>query len=173
MVKAVAYKPVLSKSDVYQGSVSTNYQKDQTTGELFKTSGNNVKTIIPEMFASAQFISDFSDGSGAINDVYTVPAGKVFIILGISATTSFQASSYGNSGLVDYKSAAGVRKARLCGGYGSDTAGSYTHNLSWASLLVMDSGEYIECGSSNAKVKVFCSVYGYEVKKSEYLGVFN
>lgn len=171
MAKGVAYKPIKSAGDVYQGSVSTNYQKDQTTGELFKTSGMNVRTIIPEMYKTATIAGDFGDASASTDVFYTVPAGKVFIVLQIAATSSCEASSYGNNThlYVTYKNV----DFHLSGGYGSTAGGIFAHSINTSSLMVLNAGDSFKLLTSNAKTKIWASVIGYLIDKSEYLGVFN
>lgn len=172
MAKAVVFKsPKVSVKDVYQSSVGTNYQRDQVTGELFKTSGNNVKTILPEMFRTAKFAGDFGDASASSNVFYTVPTGKVFIVLQIAATSSCEASSFGNNTHL-YVSRGGT-EFHLSGGYGTTTGGIFSHSINTSSILVLNEGDYFKVSTSNAKVKIWASVCGYLVEKSEYLGIFN
>lgn len=170
--KAVVYKPIgTAINDKYQTSVSTNYVRDQITGELFKTSGLNVRTIIPEMFRSAKFVGDFGDASASSDVFYTVPAGKVFIVLQVAATSSCEANSFGNNTHL-YVTYNGT-DFHLSGGYGTTAGGIFAHSINTASILVCDEGDSFKVSTSNAKVKIWASVCGYEIDKSEYLGTFN
>ena len=94
MAKATIYKPILSKNDVYQESVNTNYQRDQTTGELFKTSGNNVRTIIPEQIKCENLIQkQLIVSNTSFDNLYIVPKGYVFILNYVTLQSSFNISA--------------------------------------------------------------------------------
>ena len=97
MANLVAYKPILSKADIYQSSVQTNYVKDQTTGELFKTSGLNTRSSIQEQCPSAQLFGGtiLISSPGGSQTYYTVPDGKILILMEMNVSFSYHGRSDG------------------------------------------------------------------------------
>lgn len=165
-----------SNNDFYQSSVSTNYQRDQVTGELFKTSGNNVRTIIPEQFKSAKFINEDQTATNTDNDIYVVPTGKVFILtfafLNVCNTNAIL--SLGSTGRLRYSTNGGATYKALLRFMG--TVGvSFSNNqgLTPSAYMVFDQLTEFNVSSSNNALAATATVMGYEIEKSEYLGVFN
>jgi hypothetical protein len=171
MAKLVAYKPIKSASDTYQTSVSTNYQKDQTTGELFKTSGNNVRTIIPEQFKSAKLIARNNYASNGYNTIYTIPAGKVFILTSAAFWQNAAALTTGNSGQL--RVVLGATTYPLVEIRGTAAASNISFPLTYSALMVFQENFKFEVGNATANLTTGASVLGYEIDSSEYLGVFN
>jgi len=176
MAKAVVFKPIgVALKDNYQGSVSTNYQRDQVTGELFKTSGSNVRTIIPEQFKTAKFINEDDSATNSDNDVYIVPAGKIFVMtfafLNVCCTNAV--ASLGSTGRLRYRIGGGAYKALLR--FMAPVGVSFSNNqgLTPSAYMVFDELTEFNVSSSNAAVAATSTVMGYEIDKSEYLGVFN
>jgi hypothetical protein len=168
MAKVVVFKPTdIGVKDNYQGSVSTNYYKDQTTGELFKTSGNNVRTIIPEQFKSVKFISNSNFANNTDNRVYQIPQGKIFILTSGTYWQNADALSTGNSSHLDADS------FELTYIRGTAAATNITFPLNYSALMVFDENTDFRIYSSNAKITAGATLLGYEIDKSEYLGVFN
>lgn len=175
MAKAVAYKPFKSVNDTYQTSVSTNYQKDQTTGQLFKTSGDNVKTIIPEMYKSAVLVY----GGTAIKNntsakAYTVPAGKVFILCWAQMSACWTNAAAYNDVAEFYADGGGTSLTTFFRVQPSPAvAGQETNTSTPTITMVYPEDCYFEVNSSDVTMYASGRVVGYEIDKSEYLGVFN
>jgi len=162
MAKVKVFKAPKSVNDNYQSARDTQYAKDQTTGKLYLTSGTNQRTIIPEQFKTAVFVGGEMDANNSRNTVYTVPAGKVLLLLGVTLQLSFQAASYGNQGQMYI---AGIE---TLSGVGSDVAGAYAMSQNLNSILVLNEGELIEVATANVKIKATGCFFGYLIDKSEY-----
>ena len=170
MASIKVFKPTISKNDIYQSSQSTQYKKDQTTGELFPTSGQNVKTIIPEMFKSAEFmIIDNSATSGTNHDIYAVGAGKIFILIGASLSTAWEAAhAIGDTGYLRITINGGVSydiMIRASGHGGAVGSSNFMFNPNV--LMVFD-----ETYTFNVRAITNCyataTIMGYLIDKSEY-----
>lgn len=176
MTTGVAYKPVKSANDLYQSSVSTNYQRDQVTGELYKTSGSNVRTIIPEQFTSAKFICEDDSATNSDNDIYTVPAGKVFFLAtaNLDESNSSALAGLGSTARLRYSTNGGVSYKsliRINGVPGSNFGKCLS--IYPSALMVFDENTIFNVSSPNANLAAMGCVMGYEINKSEYLGIFN
>jgi hypothetical protein len=174
MASAVAYKPVLSENDLYQSSVSTNYYKDQTTGKLFLSSGTNTRTIIPEQFKTAKLIGASASASNTTTSIYTIPAGKVFILTSAQVCTNWNnaialLTNFGNLRYQNGGVPVSIIRTFAC----PAQAGSVSSNLNPSSILVFDENFTFEVSSNSANMNCGGCILGYEIDKSEYLGVFN
>jgi len=175
MATGVAYKPVKSANDLYQSSVATNYQRDQVTGELYKTSGSNVRTIIPEQFRSA--ILRFAEGSAnnSFTKIYTVPAGKVFILA--SGSLSFgskPAASFSSNARFNISKDGGATYSTICRLVSADAVASCGNQvINPNALMVLDESWEIYVSTNSSNVQAYAQVQGYEINKSDYLGIFN
>ena len=169
--KFVAFKPIKSQNDTYQTSVSTSYAKDQTTGELFKTSGNNVRTIIPEQFKTAKLATQDDYASNTYNDVYEVPQGKVFVLTSAYFWQNANAGTTGNAGA--FRVDINGTKYNLTYMRGTAAASNISFPLTYSALMVFDEGDTFEVGNATANLTTGAGVVGYEIDKSEYLGYFN
>lgn len=159
-----AYKPVLSKSDVYQGSQNTQYARDQTTGDVFLKSGINQRCIVPEQFKTAVLKVVDNTAINDENNVYTVPQGKVMLVLGMSLQISTQAATFGNAGRLK------INGDGILRGYGSaDTVGvAYALSQNLSSFLVLVYGDTVTVSSQDTDLRATGSIFGYEIDESEY-----
>jgi hypothetical protein len=177
MGKVVVFKPAdVGVKDNYQSSVGTNYYRDQTTGELFKTSGNNVRTILPEQFKTAKFINEDDSATNSDNNVYIVPAGKVFILtfafLNVCCTNAV--ASLGSTGRLRYSTnGGGTYKSLLRFMAPVGVSQSNNQGLTPSAFMVFDQLTEFNVASSNNAVAATATVMGYEIDKAEYLGIFN
>ena len=173
--KFVAYKPIKSQNDTYQTSVSTAYSKDQTTGELFKTSGTNVKTIIPEMYKSAVLkYGGTAIKNNASAKAYTVPAGKVFILCWAQMSSCWTNAAAYNDVAEFYADGGGAALTVFFRVQPSPgVAGQETNTTTPSITMVYPEGCYFEVNSSDTTMYCSGRVCGYEIDASEYLGVFN
>lgn len=177
MGKVVVFKPAdVGIKDNYQSSVGTNYYRDQTTGELFKTSGNNVRTIIPEQYKTAKFICEDDSATGSDNDIYQVPAGKVFILCTANLDESNAAAlaGLGSTARLRYSTNGGGSYKSLIriNGVGGSNFGKCL-SIYPSALMVFDENTIFNVVSPSANLAAMACVMGYEIEKSEYLGVFN
>ena len=168
--KIVVYKPILdSKSDIYQNSVQTQYARDQTTGNLFLTSGTNTRCIIPEQFKSAKLIGASASAINTQTTIYTVPAGKIFIL------SSAQVSSTWHDAIVNLITFGNLRYhtggvpttiIRTFGVWG--LSGTTTISLNPSSILVFTAGYIFEVASNSAQLNCGGCLLGYEIDVAEY-----
>ncbi len=162
MPKAVAYKPVTSQNDIYQASQTTNYQRDQTTGALFLKSGSNVRTIIQEQFKTATVQYNEGTTVAGSTSLYTVPAGKVFLLTSLALQISHDAGTLAVDGWLRLGGVAVLK------GYGAAVAGSYITSISFPVLIIIAAGTTIAVQTSAATVRATGSFFGYEINVSEY-----
>ncbi len=175
MANAVAYKPVGSKNDLYQSSVATDYKRDQVTGQLFKTSGENVRTIIPEMYKTAELVyGGTSIKNNTTAKAYTVPQGKVFVLCWAQLSSCWTNVAAYNHVSEFYADGGGTNLTVLFRIQPSPSvAGQETNTSTPTITMVYPEGCYFEVNSSNASIYASARVVGYEISKSEYLGIFN
>lgn len=163
-----AFKPTNSIGDKYQGSEPTNYVRDQTTGQLVLKSGINQRCIVPEMFKTAEFILKDNTAVNTDNTVYTVPAGKVLLLLGANLNYSSQAATFGNAARLNFD-IGGTITAILRGyGDGSATGCAYGMSQNFASILVLPEDTRIYVSSSSANVRATGCIFGFIISNSEY-----
>ncbi len=163
-----AFKPTTSVGDKYQGSEPTNYVRDQTTGQLVLKSGFNTRCVLPEMFKSAEFILKDNTAINTDTTIYTVPAGKVLLLLGANLNYSSQAATFGNAARLNFD-INGTITAILRGyGDGSATGCAYGMSQNFASILVIPEGVRIYVSSASVNVRATGCVFGYIINNSEY-----
>lgn len=158
-----AYKPILSKNDFYQNSQNTNYQRDQTTGELFLKSGSNVRTIITEQFKTATWVNYESSVTNTNAIVYTIPEGKILVLISIGTQVSFKAATFGESGAIFHSTGGNLIEL-----YGNDTAGTSALSQVFPIPLVLDSLTFFRFISTATTIRATCFFFGYLIDKSEY-----
>lgn len=164
MPELKAFTGIPSKNDIYQGSENSNYVRDQTTGQLVLKSGINTRCIIPEQFSSATLIIKDNTAINATGNIYTVPDGKVFLMLGANLNVSSQAATFGNAAYLQLDSAPILR------GYGSAevTGCAYGMTQNFAAIIAVPEKVVIAVRSANANVRATGCVFGYEIDSSEY-----
>lgn len=172
MGSAVVFKPLdVGLKDNYQGSVQTQYARDQTTGNLFLTSGTNTRTILTEQFKTSTFINEDDSATNSDNDIYIVPAGKVFIMtfafLNVCCTNAV--ASLGSTGRLRYSTnGGGSYKALLR--FMAPVGVSFSNNacLTPAAFMIFPENCIFNVSSSNNAVAATATVMGYEISSSEY-----
>lgn len=164
MGTAVVFKPTESINDNYQGSISTQYARDQTTGQLFLKSGTNTRCIVPEMFKTAVFVGDSNWAENTTNTVYTVPDGKVLLLLGVTLQISSKAATYGNAATMDID---GVEVLR---GFGNNDASgiAYAITQNLTSFIVLMEKKKIEVTTQTANMKATGGFFGYLIDRAEF-----
>lgn len=161
---ARAYIGPNSSNDNYQSSVSTNYSRDQTTGQLFLTSGSNVRTIIPEMFKNAVLVMERDSEDGGTQNIYTVPAGYNFIMSVVSLSINWSSALVGTNNYGDVL----INNNPLIRLYGCQAIhGALATNLTPSNQLVFRAGDVFEILSSSANLRAFGSIIGYIIPQSD------
>ena len=160
MAKTVVFKPSnIGKDDIYQSSQTTSYSRDQTTGNILNTSGQTVRTVIEEMFAGkySRIITSNYSNNDAYQTIYTVPAGKVCLLTGLTAQLSCKALSF-----------AKLANLRVAGNdlmtfFGCDSAIAYAVSFPLNALIVLTAGELVEIHGSTNFMTAMCGIIGYEM----------
>jgi hypothetical protein len=175
MAKAIVFKPSnVGKNDNYQTSSTTTYSKDQTTGELFKTSGTNVRTIIPEMFNATLAVGGNTIiAHNTTQTVYTVPAGYTLIIsslclsasvvngggVGIGRVYLYLNGNIALNLIMDTNNAIGTLNPMP----------NQSVSITPTALLILRSNQNIQVSTDNLNTMGVASFTGYIIKNSDIL----
>lgn len=162
MTKIVVPKTIDVKKDIYQPIQKVNYVRDSTTGELFLKSGINQRSVIPEQFKTATFITGTNSVSNSTATIYQVPFGKIFFLISITNQISYNANTYGNSAFLKINSSVIMR------GYGAATAGAYVLGQNLNAIIILVGGDTITATTQSTDVTSTATIFGYLIEGSEY-----
>jgi len=173
MASEVAYKPSISAKDTgYLQSQDTSWAKDSVTGELFKTTSINAKTIIPKIYSSAVLVTHDNFAENDENSVYIVPANKTFLLLGINLSCVWQqigaSGGAATGGWGEMGTMGVIGSEKILRGYGHDGFGTFTMCQNFVALPVFPSGTEFAVRSTEDYFLSTGGVVGYEIDTIEY-----